>query len=320
MKKVQITLSNTHANIGDWLKDENGYYWQVVQITPENTAVKMGFDFELIYVKHTVRVGYYRIRLTDLKDFQSLKRRELARIKNFFSKNPEEEKSFSKQTEKMFFFREQIKGSGFDEAEHDFMQFHFFRHTTEKTAFIINLQDFGECIRIVYGFTSIPDEEFLKKNGEDSDVIKLRFVAEIRSEMDETAVASAIKTIFNMYRSNSKDEILALKHEKQKVFLQKINDKLKPYGFKKKGSVWTMSLDNGNSLEFYAQKSQWSDVYYFNISLYSNSNNICYQTRFVKNQKAIFDWQLLDDEEFNGLMDEILKTHLLPKINSKSGK
>ena len=86
-----------------------------------------------------------------------------------------------------------------------------------------------------------------------------------------------------------------LKKEKQKEFLRKIADKLKPFGFKKKGAKWTRALEGDFCLQFDAQKSQWSDQYYFNISLYNAKIQYpqCYGIRLTTNGKDIYNWQLM---------------------------
>jgi hypothetical protein len=45
-----------------------------------------------------------------------------------------------------------------------------------------------------------------------------------------------------------------------------LNIFLKPYGFKKKGSVWAL-LKKEFLLTIWFQKSQWSDIYYVNIGI-----------------------------------------------------
>ena len=57
----------------------------------------------------------------------------------------------------------------------------------DKAAFALNLRDYGTHIRVVYGFTTIPDEDFFRDHGEDDDDIKLRHAAIIRGDEDEPA-------------------------------------------------------------------------------------------------------------------------------------
>jgi len=218
----------------------------------------------------------------------------------------------------MLSIREEILNRDFKEAEREFKQFSFYRCTREKVAFIVNLKDYGDHIGVVYGFTTIVDQDHLKDYGEDSNDIKLRFRSVIKTEQDKNAVFSEVKKVYDTYFEKSKEEVLLLKKERQKQFLQKIAEKLKPFGFKKKGAKWTKPLDSELYLEFEAQKSQWSDEYYFNVSIYRKDSQCgpCYGTRLSTNEKGIYDWQLMTDEELNCLLDGALHGTLLPIINT----
>ncbi|MBQ2809380.1 MAG: DUF4304 domain-containing protein [Clostridia bacterium] len=218
---------------------------------------------------------------------------------------------------KMLRFRKAILRADFKEATREFNKFHFYRYTTEKVAFILNLKDIGDYVQITYGYTSIADEEFLRSNGEDDDNIKVRFSVVVRSEIDEAIAFDMIKNVYDTYRNSSKDEILLLKKERQKQFLQKISEKLKPMGFKKKGAKWKIPLENDFCLEFEAQKSQWSDEYYFNVCVYRNDICFpCYYTRIVTNDDGKYDWQLMTDDELNNVLSEAIQGTLLPIIST----
>ena len=306
------------AKVGDWVKKSNGGYCRIIKRTSEYAIIKEGFDHELTYVKRSERADFFKVTLTDLKTYQFPDCGELSRIKAFFSEYPEEEKSFLKQTEKLLSFREAIIKAGFQEAKYDFRQFNFYRNTTENTAFVLNFKDFGEYIGVTYGFTSISEEDFFKNHGEYDYDIKLRFAVVIRDKSDEESAASAIKNIFDLYCNISKEDILVVKKEKQKEFLQRITEKLKPLGFKKKGTKWIKALERDFCLEFYAQKSQWSDQYYFNVSVYHPEivYPLCYGTRLIADGKDIFDWQLISNETFNNLLNTVIESILLPIINT----
>ena len=71
-------------------------------------------------------------------------------------------------------------------------------------------------------------------------------------------------------------------------------------------------------MEFEAQKSQWSDEYYFNIGVYHKDVQFpwCYGTRLNINGKGIYNWQLMTDEELNYLLNEAIQSILLPIIST----
>lgn len=103
------------------------------------------------------------------------------------------------------------------------------------------------------------------------------------------------------YLQTSKDELLNEAKVKRKIFIQQITEKLKPMGFKKKANVWTHALENEYDLMFHAQKSSFSDEYYFNICIGKSGTSRygdCYYTRLFPDKMCPVDWQTLDKDEF----------------------
>ena len=306
------------AKVGDWVKQSHGGYYQIIKRTTDYVVIKRAFYHKFIYVKQSVSIDDFAIELTDLKTYQFVEKEELPAIKNFFANNPDEETEFLRYTDTMLSLREAILKANFQEAEWDFRQFSFYRTTLEKVAFIVNLKDYGDHIGVTYGFTSIVDQDHLRHYSEDNSNIKIRFHSVIKTDEDKIAVASEVKRVYDTYLNRSKDEILSLKKERQKQFLQKIAEKLKPLGFKKKGAKWTRFLDSDFCLEFEAQKPQWSDEYYFNVSVYHKDVQFpqCYGTRLNTNGKGIYNWQLMTDEELDCLLNEAIQSILIPIINT----
>lgn len=306
------------AKVGDWIKQSHGGYYQIIKRTPDYVVIKQAFDHKFVYAKQSVNVDGFAIKLTDLKTYQFVEKEELLTIQNFFANNPDEKTDFLFYTDMMLSLREEILKAKFQEAEWEFKQFSFYRCTFEKVAFIVNLKDYGDHIVVAYGFTSIVDQDHLRHYGEDNNDIKLRFCSVIKNEQDLITVARETQNVYDAYLDKSKDEILSIKKELQKQFLQKIAEKLKPLGFKKKGAKWTRLLDGDFFLEFEAQKSQWSDEYYFNIGVYHKDVQFpwCYGTRLNINGKGIYNWQLMTDEELNYLLNEAIQSILLPIIST----
>lgn len=218
----------------------------------------------------------------------------------------------------MLAYRDDALKGGMKEAEWKHRQFHFYRRTADKAAFALNLKDFGTHIRVVYGFTTIPDEDFFRDHGGNDDDIKLRHAAIIRDDEDEAEAARVIQAVFEQYRHTAKDDILALKKERQKEFLSRIHAYLKPLGFAKKASKWTRKLPDGFVLEFEAQKSAYSDVYYFNISLYpvGQPYPACFSTRLTTDGEQTHNWQLLTAEQFNDIMNRAIETYIRPILQT----
>ncbi len=312
----------TTVRAGDWVKRSLGddfLYARVEKRIAEGAVVKEIFTRGLVYMRDQVRdQPYFRLEITDLKCYQLPSRDELARIQAYFAEHPEEDGLTRRNTERMLAYRDAALKRGMQEAAWEHRQFHFYRRTTNKAAFALSLKDFGTHIRVVYGFTTIPDEDFFRDHGGNDDDIKLRHAAIIRDDEDEAEAARVIQTVFEQYRHTAKDDILALKKERQKEFLSRIHAYLKPLGFAKKASKWTRKLPDDFVLEFEAQKSAYSDVYYFNISLYpvGQPYPACFSTRLATDGEQTHNWQLLTDEQFNDIMNRAIETYLRPILQT----
>ena len=217
-------------------------------------------------------------------------------------------------------YREMMFEKGFSEAKQK--TGHFFRQATEQTAFVINLEDDEEsCITILYGFTSTAymagDEEWFVNHGSDMDDCQVRNMLCIWDTESEADAKTIISNFYEQYKNHVKEEILAVKKERQKEFLAHFARALKPLGFKKKGTKWTRKLENGRALTFDAQKSAFSDQYYFNVTVHKASN--LYATysyeRVVMYGSDIYNWQLMTQDQIENLIQYALKNYIEPRLN-----
>ena len=307
---------------GDWVKRSLGddfLYARVEKRTVEGTVVKEIFTRGLVYMRDQVRdQPYFRLEITDLKCYQLPSRAELKAIQAYWDTHPEEEALTRRHTERMLAYRDAALKNGMQVAAWEHCQFHLYRRTADKAAFALNLRDYGTHIRVVYGFTTIPDEDCFRDHGEDDDDIKLRHAAIIRGDEDEAEAARSIQAVFEQYRHTAKDDILTLKKERQKEFLSRIHAYLKPLGFAKKASKWTKKLPDGFVLEFEAQKSAYSDVYYFNISVYPDGQpyHACFSTRLTTDGEQTHNWQILTDGQFRDIMERAIETYIQPILQT----
>ena len=217
-------------------------------------------------------------------------------------------------------YREMMFEKGFSEAKQK--TGHFFRQATEQTAFVINLEDDEEsCITILYGFTSTAymagDEEWFVNHGSDMDDCQVRNMLCIWDTESEADAKTIISNFYEQYKNHVKEEILAVKKERQKEFLAHFARALKPLGFKKKGTKWTRELENGRAITFDAQKSAVSDQYYFNVTVHKASN--LYATysyeRVVMYGSDIYNWQLMTQDQIENLIQYALKNYIEPRLN-----
>ena len=217
-------------------------------------------------------------------------------------------------------FQEELIANGFLEAREE--KGHFYRQATEQTAFIINLTD-GECyVDVLYGFATIPCVEgknnWFSIYGADVDDCHVRQTLCISEEYGEDLARQEIIDFYNLYKSFSKDEILLLKKERQKAFLNHFTLALKPLGFKKKRNKWLKELEGGHILTFEAQKSAYSDQYYLNV-LISLPNVIypaCFHTRVDMFGITLYNWQLMSEEQIENLIKFTMDNYITPILTT----
>ena len=216
-------------------------------------------------------------------------------------------------------YREILFLNGFSEAKQK--DGHFFRQATEQTALVVNFEDDEEsCITILYGFASTAymagDEEWFANHGSYIEDCQVRNILCVWDEESEINAKISISNFYEQYKDHSKEEILAVKKERQKEFLAHFARALKPLGFKKKGTKWTRELGNGKALTFDAQKSAFSDQYYFNVTVHETSNLYATHSyeRVVMYGSDIYNWQLMTQNQIVNLIQYALKNYIEPKL------
>ncbi len=223
------------------------------------------------------------------------------------------------KSEKYIQYENMLLSKGFNKAKEK--DGHFYRQTTSKAAFIVNLEDSEYCVDVLYGFAStacmLGDEDYFANYGSDKDSCHIRKISSVYEENEET-VLQEITQFYDKYKSLSKDDILLQKKEIQKTFLNNFSKALKPLGFKKKGAKWLKELVNSFFLTFDAQKSSFSDQYYFNVSI-APQNNIgfgCLYTRVVMYEEGIYNYQLMSDKQIESLVNFALDNYITPIIST----
>lgn len=226
-------------------------------------------------------------------------------------------------------YRKLLLENGFAEAARN--PFHFYKILTDKTAFIVNLKECPHGVGVVYGVISTAvlwteaDWDFFRQHGESDENCNLRFYREICSENDEKAMNEAIEALYQEYLHIDKDTLLLRVKELRKQFIGRITSILKPLGFRKKGNQWRKTLSPNFVLEFWADKSTYSDLYYFDVSVYPVlASGRCYSNRadtkgtdvfdwkIVSEPDKRFDWQLQSEEEMLEVINRICEQELKP--------
>lgn len=218
----------------------------------------------------------------------------------------------------------QLKASGLMQASE--APSHFYQDTTEQTAFVLNLYAEEEQIRVIYGFTStaaysrsVLDRHLFTRFGEDDAYITLRHSTVISGDTSAEIAKEQITAFYTQFCSTDKDTLLAISRNRRKAFLQQITSVLKPLGFRKKANSWSKPISSGFDLEFHAQKSDFSDQYYFNISIRCTevpSRPACYYKRVLDNSEALFDWQLISTEKMQQILSCAVDSMILPILST----
>ena len=243
----------------------------------------------------------------------------LSRLIDLCAKNIPEP-TYLKMSERYMRFRGILFENAFSEASK--CTGHFFRQATEKTAFVINLYDEDCALCVMYGFASTAitamagcENEFAE-SGSDKDSCQVRNIIRISGDGDEASARSLISDFYEQYKDFQKDAISEVKKERQKNFLAFFALPLKKLGFKKKGTKWTKILDDENALSFEAQKSAFSDQYYFNVSIHSPSDFYARSSfeRVVLGGTQIYNWQLMSEKEIRDLVEYSIKNFIEPKL------
>lgn len=239
------------------------------------------------------------------------------------NKNPE--KPYPIRSARYMRCRDRLLAQGFTEAA--CRVGNFFLPATEKTAFVVNLYDEESGVTVLYGFASTAytagDAAFFANFGADDTSCQLRNILYLWDDNSALLAEKTISGFYFRYKDSPKDEILKLKNERQKVFLDHFSQALKPLGFHKKRSRWTKALHDGMALTFEAQKSAFSDQYYFNVVVHKASDFYASQSnrRVVINHSDIYNWQLMTEAQISNLIRYALAEYILPEIqrSSKTG-
>ena len=206
------------------------------------------------------------------------------------------------------------------------LHWYFYKPMSDLTAFIVNLKGKELILEITYGYASTAftrmagNKDELVECGVSDEDITIRDKVIIREETDEALARNKIAEMYIAYLHTQYDDLLLLAKEKRRSFIQQIHTRLKPLGFRKKATTWIRALTDTYYLMFNAQKSTFSDEYYFNLYIGKNGTNDygdCYHTRIAPFDKLPMDWQTLDKEEFAFFLEKTVEPEL-EKIISTS--
>lgn len=295
-------------------------YLILIGNTKRGLLTKQAFDYNKDFMLYGTQCTHFPYRLVQQDSLLPSTNDDVNFVNDYFTSHPDDLTVFEASTSVYDQYRSELLSAGFTEAPEKYGR--FYRHNTDKTAFIVNLLDEGYGLTAVYGFTLnsfMGDSDWFLKNGEDSECCKLRESVFLITGEDNTNAKESIEAFFRTYCNLNKEALLAVCKEKQKAFLSRFAARLKPLGFKKKGATWTKLLLSGYQITFHAQKSAYSDQYYFRFYVDPPTGSgiklpppECYGGQVSINGNGIFNWQLLSDAQVELIINRTINDHLLP--------
>ena len=299
---------------GDWVKEPPHFIYRVMQ--EENGSFLIKRIFRVYQTGALEFRENHAIRISTLDSFANLSEKDTEKIDSYFALHPNNFANLDRFTDKILEYRQKLLAYGMvhPHSRVDTKADCFYKYTSDQTAFVINITDYGNHLFLCYGVCNVSlardYRDFFESNGCDNEDMNIRRCLKIACEADEAEAAERIKAFYDEHAGLTKEEILAKSKELRKEFMKVITDKLKPLGFKKKSNHWRKPLENGFYIEFSADKSTYSDSYQFDINLFrENVFPYCYRNVPKYNADCViynvyFNWQLTSREAFARYLDE----------------
>ena len=306
---------------GDWIKDDLNFYYLVLDGNIDSSTIKYAFNSKLEFVNTLDDYSYFTTEKTSLYCYRRLDKKELDTINEYFKTNENAIEELKRYTNKCFDIYSQFIKNGFKRGI--YYQERFYKYLTNQTAFVINIRDHGKFVNIVYGITTVSLNQELREHFEkfiqDDDNITLRNITSFATIDEENKISNDINDFYSKYHLLNKEELLDVSKEKRKEFINCFKTLLKPYGLKKKSNKWSKDLDGNLILNFYLNKSIYSDVYYLDlwINVQDKPNRLCYSKRYAYNNNYTINWQFLNLNEFMQYLKKTLIEDIDLIINSK---
>ena len=306
---------------GDWIKNDFDMYYLVLDGNIENATIKYAFNRKFTFVNALDEFNYFTIKKTNLYCYRRLDEEEQKQINDYLINNQNAFSELNNYTKKCFDIYSKLIDNGFTQSS--IYQDRFYKYLTNQTAFIINVRDHGKFISIVYGINTVSLDKELRNHfenfSEDDDNITLRKNISFSNLEEEILVNNIIKEFYYKYETLNKEQLLTVSKDKRKEFIDCFKTLLKPYGLKKNSNKWSKDLDENITLNFYLNKSIYSDVYYLDlwINVQNKPNRLCYSKRYTYNNNYTINWQFLNLNEFIQYLKKTLIEDIDLIINSK---
>ena len=230
---------------------------------------------------------------------------------------------------------EKLLCAGFHTATNEqFYGTRFWKEVTDKTAFVINLKDHSTEIGVLYGYISTAAWfskdvlDYIRQRGVNDDDVHLRHYLAIENQAAEDFAQESIAGYYSKLCNADKDTILEIARAEREEFMNKVNDLLLVYDFRRRGKQhkWIKNLSDGFVLEFWIDRSSYSDLYYLQVDVYPKQKKglRCYSSRLysveLKSANGCFvdkfDLRLQKDYVLYKMIDQYFLKQLMPVFSS----
>ena len=188
----------------------------------------------------------------------------------------------------------------------------FWDKTPNGFAYVLNLLPQEDELLIEAGFLFPTEWDFTASIGVRDMSIRLRVIRRVRTEEALHAAMAEVEALRNAWFNATREELKAHIAALQKAFLQRITAQLKPLGFRKKAANWTFQRGDGYEVVWNAQKSLYSDGYYFNLYLHRVGMRELYGCIDTRPMGELLDWQTIPGEAFDARLRTIIEQHIRP--------
>lgn len=188
----------------------------------------------------------------------------------------------------------------------------FWEKAPHGFAYVLNLLPQEDALLIEAGFLFPADWDFIASIGERDTGIRLRVIRRVRTEEELHAAMAEVEALRNTWFNATREELKAHIAALQKAFLQRITAQLKPLGFRKKAANWTYQRGDGYEVVWNAQKSLYSDGYYFNLYLHRVGMRELYGCIDTRPMGKLLDWQTVPGEVFDAQLAAVIERSIRP--------
>lgn len=196
----------------------------------------------------------------------------------------------------------------------------FLEYTPGGFAWVLNLHRKFDGLLVEAGFAfpaNTPEDRalFAERGCTDTD-IRLRLRRLVHTPEELQAVLAEAEALRQAWFARSRDEVKKEIAARQKAFAARITAQLKPLGFRKKALHWTYARSDGWHVDFGAQKSQYTDAFYFNLLLTEPDQHPWYMGVIDERPLGnLLDWQTMPSEDFDDLLRAVVQRRILPLMS-----